>query len=65
VAGQLAAAGVSAASGYKEDGVFEALGALGKSGVLGIGSAVSGLLGNRWQLGGFSSFSWGCKKSNA
>jgi hypothetical protein len=45
VAGQLAAAGVSAASGYKEDGVFEALGALGKSGALGIGSAVSGLLG--------------------
>ena len=47
VAGQLAAAGVSAASGYKEDGVFEALGALGKSGVLGIGSAVSGLVGNQ------------------
>jgi len=45
LAGKIAAAGVSAAEGYKEKGVGEAVGSLAKSGALGVGSAVSGLLG--------------------
>ena len=45
LAGQLAAAGVSAMEGYKEKGVLEAVGSLAKSGVLGISDAAKELLG--------------------
>jgi hypothetical protein len=45
IAGQLAAAGVSAAEGFKEKGVLEAIGSLAKSGALGVAESVTSLLG--------------------